>query len=372
MGFLKVGSFLALEMPSIKSRYMSRPVTEKQILENLTSAVILLNGRFEVTYMNSSAEMLLEASLRRLLAEPIDQLFLGATEELELLQGLVQAGQRVSKREARLMTFKGNEIITDFTATKISPNNLLIEIQPRDRLARIEREEEMLNRHATAKVLVRGLAHEIKNPLGGIRGAAQLLDRELDNEELKEFTRIIVEETDRLRNLVDRLMGPYRKPNIERLNIHAVLEHVRSLIEVEDQGNIQMVRDYDPSLPEFDGDYEQLIQVVLNICRNAMQSLTEAGTESPTITMKTRAVRRVTLGTEQHRLVCKVDIIDNGPGIPKELLDSVFYPMVTGRAEGSGLGLSIAQSVINQHQGLIEVTSIPGETNFQILIPLEL
>lgn len=343
----------------------------KLILENLNTAVLVLGQKFELKYMNPAAEVLLEGSFKRLKNSHIEHLFIGSEEELKLLEGVSATGQHVSKREAALITFGGNELMTDYTISQLPNGALLMELQPRDRLVRIEREEEMLNRHATAKVLVRGLAHEIKNPLGGIRGSAQLLERELDDEGLKEFTGIIIDEADRLRNLVDRLMGPYKKPNIHPVNIHEVLERVRALIEVESEQGIKLVRDYDPSLPEFNGDSEQLIQAVLNICRNAMQALKESETEAPQIRMKTRALRRITLGAEQHRLVGCVEIIDNGPGIPKDLLDSVFYPMVTGRAEGSGLGLSIAQSVVSQHQGLIEVASRPGETNFKILIPLE-
>ena len=343
----------------------------KLILENLNTAVLVLGQKFELKYMNPAAEVLLEGSFKRLKNSHIEHLFIGSEEELKLLESVSVTGQHVSKREAALITFGGNELMTDYTISRLPNGYLLMELQPRDRLVRIEREEEMLNRHATAKVLVRGLAHEIKNPLGGIRGSAQLLERELDDKGLKEFTTIIIDEADRLRNLVDRLMGPYKKPSIYPVNIHEVLERVRALIEVESEQGIQLVRDYDPSLPEFNGDSEQLIQAVLNICRNAMQALKESETAAPKIRMKTRALRRITLGAEQHRLVGCVEIIDNGPGIPKDLLDSVFYPMVTGRAEGSGLGLSIAQSVIGQHQGLIEVASKPGETNFKILIPLE-
>jgi len=343
----------------------------KTILENLNTAVIILGEHLELEYMNPAAEVLLESSLKRLKHNQIEALFPREGDELSLLKKVAATGQNVRKREAELISFSGNLVISDYTFSKLPDKGVLIELQPRDRLVRIEREEEMLNRHASAKVLVRGLAHEIKNPLGGIRGAAQLLERELHDEDHREYTQIIIGEADRLRNLVDRLMGPYRKPQIDTLNIHEVLERVRSLVSVEAGNAIHFIRDYDPSLPEFEGDAEQMIQAVLNICRNAMQALNEAGTKEPSVTMKTRALRGVTLGAEQHRLVCCVNIIDNGPGIPKELQDSVFYPMVTGRAEGSGLGLSIAQSVVNQHRGLIEVESVPGETNFTILIPLE-
>ncbi len=350
---------------------MFRQQSHKQILDNLTSSVLLLDESLCIQYMNPAAEMLLEATSRRLKNRPIEDWFSSSEEELAVLRESLQSGHPYSKRESRLITQGGQELIVDYSVNPLPQSGLLLEIQARDRLIRIEREEEMLTRHATAKTLVRGLAHEIKNPLGGIRGAAQLLERELDDESLYEYTRIIIEEADRLRNLVDRLLGPHKLPNIELVNIHAILERVCSLIQVESAGCIHLVRDYDPSIPEFEGDSEQLIQAVLNIARNAMQALQEAATPDPQIVLRTRALRQITLGTERHRLACSVEIIDNGPGIPRELLGSIFYPMVTGRPDGSGLGLSIAQSIINQHRGLIECNTEPGETRFQLFIPLE-
>lgn len=342
-----------------------------QLVDNLTSAVLVLDRSRKVIFANPSAEVLFEASRKRMEGINAEVFFGGDREELELLHLVTKTGHRFSKREANMLTLTGQALITDYSVSPLPDGLILIEAHPRDRLLRIEREEELLNRHASASGLIRGLAHEIKNPLGGIRGAAQLLERELPSADLKEFTRIIIDEADRLRNLVDRMMGPYRKPHISEVNIHAVLEHVRSLIDVESDGQLELIRDYDPSLPEFNGDYEQLIQALLNIGKNALQALQSADIQNPRITLRTRALRRITLGTEQHRLVACVEIIDNGPGIPADLIDAVFFPMVTGRAEGTGLGLSIAQSIINQHAGLIECKSQPGETSFQIYIPLE-
>ena len=217
--------------------------------------------------------------------------------------------------------------------------------------------------------LVRGLAHEIKNPLGGLRGAAQLLERQLPSEELKEFTQVIIGEADRLQNLLDRMLGPNTPPNMRMINIHSVLERVRTLVEAENASlpGIELERDYDPSIPDVYGDAEQLIQVVLNLVRNAIQALGQEGR----IVLRTRTQRQVTLGQKVHRLVLRVDIVDNGPGIPEPLQNDIFYPMVTGRADGTGLGLPIAQSVINHHGGLIECASRPGETVFTIYLPLE-
>ncbi len=345
--------------------------THKQILENLTGAVLVLDDNLCIQYMNPAAEMLLEASVRRLKDRPIEDWLSSSEDELAVLRQSLSSGHPYSKREARLVTQTGHVLTVDYSVNPVPKAGILLEIQARDRLIRIEREEELLTRHASARVLVRGLAHEIKNPLGGIRGAAQLLDRELDREELHEYTQIIIEEADRLRNLVDRLLGPHKLPVIEQLNIHAVLEHVCRLVTAETEGRVEIVRDYDPSIPEFEGAKGQLIQAVLNIIRNAVQAMEEAATPVPKITLRTRALRQITLGTERHRLVCALEIIDNGPGIPEELSDTLFYPMVSSRAQGSGLGLSIAQSIVNQHRGLIEFTSVPGETRFNLFIPLE-
>jgi two-component system nitrogen regulation sensor histidine kinase GlnL len=219
------------------------------------------------------------------------------------------------------------------------------------------------------RAVIRGLAHEIKNPLGGVRGAAQLLARQLPNEELSEYTRIIIREADRLRDLVDRLLGPNRQLDMQPLNIHEILEHVRNLIAAESDNRVTIARDYDPSLPDFSCDRAQLIQTVLNIMRNALQAA--ANPRDCEILLRTRSQRQFTVGAQVHRLACRVDIIDNGPGIPTELQPSVFAPMVTGRADGTGLGLSIAQSIIHLHGGVLECESSPGNTRFTFFLPME-
>jgi len=346
--------------------------SHKQILDNLTGAVLVLDQSLSIQYMNPAAEMLLEASARRLQGCPIEVWLSSSDEELEVLRQSLRSGHPYSKREARLVTQAGQELTVDYSVNPIPDGGVLLEIQARDRLMRIEREEELLARHASARVLARGLAHEIKNPLGGIRGAAQLLDRELDREELHEYTQIIIEEADRLRHLVDSLLGPHKLPVIERVNIHAILEHVCSLVKAEIGNRVTLLRDYDPSIPEFDGARGQLIQAILNIIRNAVQAMEEAGTAAPQITLRTRTLRQFTLGAERHRLVCLLEITDNGPGIPDAIADTLFYPMISSRAQGFGLGLSIAQSIINRHKGLIEFTSEPGQTRFNLFIPLEL
>jgi two-component system nitrogen regulation sensor histidine kinase GlnL len=235
---------------------------------------------------------------------------------------------------------------------------------------RINREKGLISSQENTQAMIRGLAHEIKNPLGGVRGAAQLLARELPDPALEEYTRIIIEESDRLRDLVDRLLGPHQKPRLTRLNIHEILEHVRMLLQAEAESDVTFIRDYDPSVPDLLGDRSQLIQAILNIVSNGVRA-TRDNADSRIITLRSRVQRQFTIGAQRHRLVCRIDISDNGSGIPPELQDSIFIPMVSGRPEGSGLGLAISQSIINQHKGLIECQSKPGDTVFTLFIPLE-
>jgi two-component system nitrogen regulation sensor histidine kinase GlnL len=246
-------------------------------------------------------------------------------------------------------------------------HEILIELQQVERHLRITKEEQLLAQQNTSRMLVRGLAHEIKNPLGGLRGAAQLLDLELQDPELKEYTQIIIAESDRLQDLMDKMLGPNKPAHKSQLNIHEVLERVRHLVMVEASHGIMLHTNYDPSIPEIFADKNQLIQAILNIVRNAVQAVQNHGV----ITMKTRVQRHMTIGRKRYKLTVKIDIIDNGPGIKPELMGQIFYPMITGRAEGTGLGLSIAQSLINQHNGLIECESEPGNTVFSIYLPLE-
>jgi two-component system nitrogen regulation sensor histidine kinase GlnL len=242
-----------------------------------------------------------------------------------------------------------------------------VELEQVDRHLRISMEEQLVAQQNAARMLLRGLAHEIKNPLGGLRGAAQLLEGELDDEELREYTKIIMEESDRLQSLVDRMLAPNKPPRKSRLNIHRILERVRQLVQVEAPPGVLLERDYDPSLPLVDGDSDQLIQAILNIVRNAAQAVGKTGR----IVIRTRIHRQVTVGYRCSRRAVKIDVVDDGPGISPELMGQMFYPMVTGRADGTGLGLSIAQSLIHQHGGFIECSSEPGNTVFSIFLPLE-
>ena len=345
------------------------------LLDNLTTATLLLNDELRLEYMNPAAEMLLAISGQRSHGQFISELFTESPEALNALHQAVVQAHPFTKREAHLTSLNGQSLVVDYAVTPILSRGttlLLLEVHPRDRLLRISKEEAQLSKQETTKMLVRGLAHEIKNPLGGIRGAAQLLARELPATELRDYTDVIIEEADRLRNLVDRMLGSNKLPALSPTNIHEVLERVCSLVDLESQGSITLVRDYDPSIPELLVDREQMIQAVLNIVRNAMQALASQPEQRlGRITLRTRSLRQFTIGHTRHRLVCKVEIIDNGPGIPAELQETLFYPMVSGRADGTGLGLAITQTIISQHQGLIECESHAGHTAFSIYLPLE-
>ena len=345
------------------------------LLDNLTTATLLLNDELRLEYMNPAAEMLLAISGQRSHGQFISELFTESPEALNALHQAVVQAHPFTKREAHLTSLNGQSLVVDYAVTPILSRGttlLLLEVHPRDRLLRISKEEAQLSKQETTKMLVRGLAHEIKNPLGGIRGAAQLLARELPATELRDYTDVIIEEADRLRNLVDRMLGSNKLPALSPTNIHEVLERVCSLVDLESQGSITLVRDYDPSIPELLVDREQMIQAVLNIVRNAMQALASQPEQRlGRITLRTRSLRQFTIGHTRHRLVCKVEIIDNGPGIPAELQETLFYPMVSGRPDGTGLGLAITQNIISQHQGLIECESHPGHTLFSIFLPLE-
>ncbi|MBI6953210.1 nitrogen regulation protein NR(II) [Pseudomonas sp. B21-023] len=345
------------------------------LLDNLTTATLLLNAELRLEYMNPAAEMLLAVSGQRSHGQFISELFTESAEALNSLRQAVEQAHPFTKREAQLTSLTGQSITVDYAVTPILHQGqtlLLLEVHPRDRLLRITKEEAQLSKQETTKMLVRGLAHEIKNPLGGIRGAAQLLARELPEDGLRDYTNVIIEEADRLRNLVDRMLGSNKLPSLSMTNIHEVLERVCSLVDAESQGGITLVRDYDPSLPDVLIDREQMIQAVLNIVRNAMQAIgAQNELRLGRITLRSRAVRQFTIGHVRHRLVARIEIIDNGPGIPAELQDTLFYPMVSGRPDGTGLGLAITQNIISQHQGLIECESHAGHTTFSIYLPLE-
>lgn len=344
--------------------------SSRRMLENLSTAVMLFDMRLHLAYMNPAAEMLFAMSVRQARGMAAHLLLPGADAFVTSLQRALDSGHPYTERELALNLATGANITVDCTLTPVNDPQkmeLIVELTQVDRHRRIQREESLLSQHQTTRAVVRGLAHEIKNPLGGLRGAAQLLERELASEGLKEYTRIIIGEADRLQSLVNRLLGPRALPHKRQINIHQVLEHVRNLVLAGALSGVQITRDYDPSIPDLHADPDQLIQAMLNLVRNAEQALGERGR----IVLRTRTQRQFNIGQQRHKLVLRIDVIDNGRGVPPDLMERIFFPMVTSRPEGTGLGLPIAQSLVNQHGGLIECTSEPGETCFTVLLPLE-
>ncbi len=341
------------------------------IFDNLTTAILLVNEDLIIEYVNPAAEMLLGLSAHRLhgtslketLSCPKENLFVRITHSL-------YSGQPYAEREIKVDTPGRAKITVNCTITPLMEPNycrgVLLEIVELDRRMRITREEQILNQNLTSQTLIRSLAHEIKNPLGGLRGAAQLLEHELENEDLKDYTHVIISEADRLQKLVDRLLVPKTSLNKQAVDIHEVLERIRQLVAAEAPSGVVIKRDYDPSIPRAYADRNLLIQAILNIVRNALHALGNNGT----ITLRTRIERQFSIGHIRHRLVARTDIIDDGPGIPEHLQEKLFYPMIAGRGDGAGLGLSIAQTLVNFHKGLIEFTSRPGHTEFNVYIPI--
>lgn len=343
----------------------------RRLLDNLNTAVITLDSKLRIKALNAAAEMLLENSEKRLTGQSIDIIGPNNTALKTTLVQCLASEHLITAHEESLSLADGKTVTVDYTITPVTDDHsetaLLLEMVQVDRLLRLAREQAMLHRQEANRSVIKGLAHEIKNPLGGIRGAAQLLERELSDPAQKEYTQIIIQEADRLRNLVDRMFGPNQPLTLVDVNVHEMLERLRLLLLAEIQQGIEITTNYDPSLPEIKADSDQLMQVLLNIGRNAIQAMNAHGT----IQLRTRIERQFTVGQRRHRHVVRIDIEDNGPGIPPELAENIFYPLVTGRAEGTGLGLSIAQDIITLHGGLIECISQPHQTIFSLYLPLE-
>jgi len=333
-------------------------------LDLLATAVVVLDDDYIVRYANPAAENLLTAGVRSLIGHPFLDFF---AERTDLERALDEARVVHWDYSARNVTYvrTGKEPVPfSCTVTRIDAFGLglLAELRPIQEQLRIEREARIESEQQANRELIRNLAHEIKNPLGGLRGSAQLLERELERPELREYTQVIIKEADRLQLLMDRMLTPHRAPHLEPLGLHEVLERVRSLVRAE--FGIEIVRDYDPSLPELMGDREQLIQAVLNIARNAAQ----VGAQS--VIFRTRIMRNITIRKQRYRLALELQVIDDGPGVAEEIQDRIFNPLVSGREGGTGLGLSLAQTFVHYHQGVIEFESRPGRTTFRILLPL--
>lgn len=355
------------------SALSARAAFAPTLLDHLSTAVLWLRPDFRILYLNPAAEELLALS-----RQPADDRPL--PERLPEARALAASLER-ARATAELLTHRelviplpgepARAVTVDATLTPLldvpgAPPELLLELVALDRHLLISREEALVARQDAQRALLRGLAHEIRNPLGGLRGAAQLLEQELAGSPLAEYTRVIVAEADRLRDLVDALLGPVRPPRRVRVNVHEVCERVRALLAAERPAGPALARDYDPSLPELDGDPDQLVQVLLNLARNACEAAGPRGR----ITLRTRALRQYTIRGTRYRLALRLDVEDDGPGVPPALADSLFLPLVSGRPDGTGLGLAIAQELVQRHGGLIEWTSVPGRTVFSVILPL--
>ena len=334
----------------------------------------MLDSEFTVSYVNASAEALFHRSSHQLLDASFESFFEYSEEIQHLIRAASLSEAPVIEHDATWGIRGQKPIRVDVVASPIDQSgeiSVLLEIQNIERSVRFDHEEQMRKKQETTQELVRGVAHEIKNPLGGIRGAAQLLALEFENSDLIEYTNIIIEEADRLRNLVDRMLGSRDVGLFAQLNIHKVVDRVYQLALAECGERIKFVCDFDPSIPDIMADKEQMIQAVLNVVRNAIEALDESATPNAQITLKTRIVRQVLLGKKKVRLACRLEIIDNGPGIPEKLKSDVFFPMISGRAKGTGLGLSITQQIMHRQGGMIEHDSVPGRTNFSLYFPIE-
>jgi len=339
-------------------------------LELLAAAILLLDRDLRIAYANPAAENLFELSKKQLIGHLASAVFADPGGLLGAIDKAIGSGASYTEQELELGVIGKPRLHLTCTVSPVdvAGGALLLEFRHIDQQLKIAREERLLEQQQANRELIRSLAHEIKNPLGGIRGAAQLLERELDRAPLIEYTQVIIGEADRLQSLVNRLLTPHRLPTYRRTNIHEILVRVKGVVQAEFP-QVAIVPDFDISLPEFDADAEQLTQAVLNVMRNAAQAL--AATKDPQIRLTTRVARYVTLAKKRHRLALALSIADNGPGIADDIRDRIFYPLVSGREGGTGLGLTLAQTFVAQHNGTIECESEPGRTVFTILLPLE-
>jgi two-component system nitrogen regulation sensor histidine kinase GlnL len=342
------------------------------LLDGLATCVIWLDADGVVLHLNEPAEDLLEASRNQAVGRGIRDLLRGNAELDAVIGRARAAGAQYSRRELPFETGPAAPPrFVDLTVTPYDapgrPGGVVVEIADVTQHQRILRENALLTQLGGSRAMVRQLAHEIKNPLGGLRGAAQLLERQLRDPALHEYTSVIIAEADRLAALVDALLGPGQPPHKEPVNIHEIVQHVGHLLAAEAPTGVQIERDYDPSLPRLRLDRNQIIQALLNLGRNAIQAVGAHGR----IVLRTRALTNASIGSRRYRVVVGIQVEDDGPGVPVELKDTVFYPLVTGRKTGTGLGLAVAQDLIRRHDGLIEFGSRPGRTVFTILLPFD-
>lgn len=341
---------------------------QQQLSNQLVTAIVVMDVNLTIQYVNPSAEALFVKSFSKLFNLPFTDVFQDCSINEQRLFQVINSGQEFSDSDVAINANGRHLFTAEITASSVIFNqqpHILLELKQIDHQKQISIEVFQQQQWESARDLIRGLAHEIKNPLGGLRGAAQLLTKELSDDQ-QEYTSMIIEQADRLRNLVDRLLGPNQLPKMEIQNIHLVLEKVIQLVSFENEKEIRLVRDYDPSIPDTLFDADKILQAILNIINNAVQAVDAKST----ITIKTRVASNQTINGKRIKLATLISIIDDGPGIPKDIQDTLFYPMVSGRSNGTGLGLSISQTLINQHKGKLTCLSRPGKTAFTILLPL--
>ncbi|MDO9227625.1 MAG: nitrogen regulation protein NR(II) [Pseudomonadota bacterium] len=336
-------------------------------LDLLATAVLLVDEQRLISYLNPAAENLLGVSIHNARGRPLTSALGECTDLVRVLESALKEGVSYTEHDLNLHLL-GQSLTLSATISPLEKpaGSALVELCAAGGGARIARDEQVMAQTQASQNLLRQLAHEIRNPLGGIRGAAQLLEAELEESDLKEYTQVIIQETNRLQTLLDRLLAPAKRPVVQTVNLHEVLERVRSLLLAE-YPRLEIHRDYDISLPNLEGDPEQLIQAVLNIARNAAQALDGGGR----IVLRTRVARQVTLAMKRWKLAVRIDVIDNGPGIPEDMRDQVFFPLISGREGGSGLGLTLAQTLIQRHEGAIHLDSRAGHTCFSIHLPIK-
>ncbi len=339
------------------------------LINQLLVAVLVLNRDLSIEWCNSSAEELLCLSRKRLVGAQLNHILKDVDFSAKAIAYSLNSGNPYHQRDTLITLLNEEKFLADISVSNLQIENeqkLLVEIRQTDREHYIGLESSEYSQHIAASALVRGLGHEIKNPLGGLRGAAQLLSMELTEPVLKEYTSVIIKEADRLGTLVDRMMAPHKQGKKQNINIHQLIEAVLNLLSLEAGDKLIIERDYDPSLPNFFACGDQIQQALLNLMQNSVQAMNGEGR----LTIKTRINRQILLGEQLYRLVLRIDISDDGPGIPKELKDKLFMPLVSGQAGGTGLGLGIAQSLIQQHNGLIELQDAPEKTTFTVYLPV--
>jgi two-component system nitrogen regulation sensor histidine kinase GlnL len=352
------------------------PIRHAELLDALSASVLLVDFDFSVLFLNNSAQEFLGLGRSQAIGHAITDLFADAPALMQLLQRATERGEVCSEHELVLTTVANGQgpragVVADVTVTRIpgpqATHRLLVELIDARLRMQLTRESELLSRVDSSRLIARQLAHEIRNPLGGLRGAAQLLSRELNVPALREYTDVIMKEADRLAALVNTMLGPSRPPQREKRNIHEVCEHVFQLLRAEAAAGVELVRDYDPSIPDAQLARDELIQAVLNVMRNAVQAVGAAGR----VILRTRSLSNLTISGRRHRLVCSLQVEDNGPGVPDEMRKTLFLPLVSSKSDGTGLGLSVAQEMLARQRGMIEFVSAPGHTVFSMLLPLE-